>query len=164
VGGADDDDGGPPFHGREPRSYVERRALAPARERGRGEEGVQGGGECPTFLGRKELVDGQRADFLEWRLGEIVEQSGKIGGLILEQPAFGEDREQDVFSALRGVSVATEQTQQERDRGAEGRARGLDVVLPAVGVALEGAQEVQRLAGGAPGRDHAKGAGLVECL
>jgi hypothetical protein len=85
-----------------------------------------------------------------------------IGGFAGAEAAFGEDGEKDVLTASRGIGIAAEETEHERDSGGKRGARGFGIGVPAGGPSLERREHVERLAGGGAGGDDANGGGVAE--
>ncbi len=118
MGDADDPGGGASVLEREPFADVERDALAPAREGGRREQGVEGGGEAPALLERQKVVHVERADAFDRRLQHFGEQAAELGGVARLQAPLGQHREQHVLAALGGIGIFADQ----RPRVPEARA------------------------------------------
>ena len=56
----------------------------------------------------------------------------EVGRVIGEtRAALGEDGQQDVIAAARGIGIAADQAQDERHGGGEGGARGFGIGVPA---------------------------------
>ena len=75
VRGRDDREPRAPVGGAQHAVDVERLALPPARERGRGQQVVEGHHERLPVLARERGLEGQRADLVEGRLGHLPDEA-----------------------------------------------------------------------------------------
>jgi hypothetical protein len=102
----------------------------------------------------EEVVHVERADALDGRVEDLVEQGAELRRLALLQAPLGQHREQHVLAAPGGVGVLAEQPKHERYGRAHGGAARLGVGVPRRGASLEGRQDVNGLARRRPGRQH----------
>ena len=117
-----------PCLGREPLGDVEGGALAPAGERGRGEQRVERGRQLRALVLRHERIDRERADLVR-SAGSSTSciKRAELGALPGRQPPLGQHAQQHVLAALGRIGIAPEQPQHQRDGGAERVARGLRI-------------------------------------
>ena len=98
---------------------VERVALQPELEAGRGEQVVERQRELEAVLLREEGVEVEHADLGERRLLDLRDQRGEVERLALGPRRAEDAREQDVLAALDRVGVDAEERQQARRDGAD---------------------------------------------
>ena len=90
---------------------VERFALAPSGEAGRGEKIVEGKDEFHALLGRIKIVERKHPDLVEGRLLHRGDQAGQVGRLPARPRVLQDGREQAEFAALQRVRVESEQSE-----------------------------------------------------
>ena len=141
---------------------VERHALHPELEAGRGEQVVERQRELEAILLRVERVEVEHADLGERRLLDLGDQRGDVERLAVGPGGAEDAREQDVLAALDRVGVDPEQRQQAgRDR-ADLIAHGLRV--GAIGRRRERAEHRDGQAGVAARRVDGEVGGVAQAL
>ncbi len=106
---------------------VERHALHPELEAGRGEQVVERQSELEAILLRVERVEVEDADLRERRLLDLRDQRRDVESLAIRPGGPEDAREQDVLAALDRVGVDPEQGQEAGRDGADLIAHGLRV-------------------------------------
>ena len=100
----------------EERLRVERRALVPRRERGRGDEGVQLQRQLGAVLGREEGVDLEDAELAERRRLHLADQRPEVEALPGAPGVLDQVREQHVLAARERVGCDADEPEQARHR------------------------------------------------
>ena len=140
---------------------VERRALAPRRERRRGEQPVELERQLLAVLGWEELVELEHAQLLQRWLLDLADEGRQVEGLLVGPGVLDEIRQEDVLAARQRVGGDADEAEQAGDEP-------LDLVgdrLGVVGVGnLQRADDVQLGAGARAGRVDREVAGVAQRL
>ncbi len=121
---------------------VERRAVGPGRERGRGQQPVQLDGERRAVGGREELVELEHAQLAHRRLLHLADQRAQVERLALRPGRLDEVAEQDVLARRERVGGDADQAEQAGHVALDLVADHLHVAH--VGGGLERAHDVER--------------------
>ncbi len=99
--------------------HVERFALQPDLELGRGQQRVEAHRQVEAIFGREEGVHLERAQLLDRRRGDLVDQLLQVEVFALAPGVLEDVGEQDALAAAHRVGVDAGQPQQRRHRAAD---------------------------------------------